>query len=181
MQLGRAVRSWTAGVGELGGQTQERGHAPRRHQTANEVAGSLDEGGHRSDQHSDVSVDGHQLADCDLPTGRHSGREPGDRGEEQPGQPACERLDPTGHRANPVTGVSQRPRPRPIAAGVQLLAADPAEHPQPGHDVAGPRCQRRLLLAVVGLDVPQPVQPRPEQPHQHRYADQHDGAEQRGD
>ena len=70
--------------------------------------------------------------------------------------------------------------PGAVAVQEGRLAADAAQHPQPGDRVGAERGQLAGDLALDVLPPLQRAQQRTEQQHHRRYADQHDQAEQHG-
>ncbi len=81
------------------------------------------------------------------------------------------------NRTHAVALVAQRLGAGAVAGGEAVLAADAAEHPQAGHDVAGAGSEFALLVAVDGLGAAQPVQQRGQAADEHGDTEQHDDRE----
>jgi hypothetical protein len=162
-------------------QPQEAHHPATGDQGPADVEAALDEEGDRHDKHGRVPPDRDEFAHRDLAGGGHPRGQPGDHGQEQRGQADAERLDPAGHRADPVALLGDTLGVAAVAAGVGLLATEAVEDPQPADDVDEPVGERALVVAVAGAGALQPAQHRPHHDGQHRHPGEHHDGQQRRD
>ena len=148
---------------------------------ADERAGDLVDGfcGRAQRQHEErgVPVEGDEVADVDLPREREACAEPRDENDEEPGHEDLGGVEGRLRQRNADACLSHLLRAVPVAVEERLLAADPAQHAQPGGGVRAESGQLPDLLPLLGLPSLERLDDRPHQKDEHGHADEDDEAE----
>ena len=170
--LGRAL-----GLGDLALDGEDAEHPLRADERASDLVDGF--GGRAQRQHEErgVPVEGDEVADVDLPREREAGAEPGDEDDEEPGYEDLGRVKGRLRKRNADAGLPHLLRAVPVAVEERVLAADPAQHAQPGGGVRAESGQLPDLLALLGLPGLERLDHRPHQQHEHGHAEEDDEAE----
>ena len=154
------------GVGDVGGERQHPAHAGGGDPGADELVGVLGGGAQRDHQERGVAVERDQLARGDAAGHGVPCADPDHDHHEDAGEEHLQRVEhrlQLGHLdAGPPGGL----RLAAVAVVEDLLAADPAQHSQPTHDVVGGVGEVARQLALAGAAALQRREQRPDEQHQ---------------
>ena len=137
------------GIGDVRLDVQHVEHASGADERARDLVHRLRGSSQRDDEERRVPVERDELADVDLPGHREPGAEPGDDHDEEPRDEDLCCVERRLRERDADAGVADLLRAVAIAVVERLLAADPAQHPQPG---GGVRPERRQLADLLALD-----------------------------
>ena len=154
-------------------------HPPRADERARDLVHGLGRRPQRDDEERRVAVEGHEVARVDLAGQREVGAEPRDDDDEDPGEEHLRRVERRLRLRHAHAGLPDLLRAVAVAAEEHALAADAAQHAQPGHRVGAERGQLPDLLALLALPALERLDDDAEAGGEHRHAEQHDQAEHR--
>ena len=118
---------------------------------ARHLVDRLGGGAQRDDEERRVAVERDELADVDLAGDGETRAEPGDEHHEEAGDEHLRSVERRLRQRDPNACEPDALRRRAVAVEERLLAADPAQHTQPGGSVGAERGQVPDLLALLAL------------------------------